>query len=370
MLVTNLPERVCEVYENGRLGTSDHVILMATIGMGEAVLEDEGAPARDWRKADWDAMREELKNRSWVRELNRMSTSEAWTVFCNKIEDITNRWVPERRKRNRNRPPWLNQEILREIRKKKRMWKTVRGGAISVEYRELEKKVKNMIRASKRRFEKNLANCKNGNKKPFYAYIKKQTGCRQTVGPLKNEKGEPISDTVGMAEILNRTFQEAFTRENLAEVPEAEDMLLNSILEDINISERDVRAKIRGLKRESAAGPDSIGPALLKELQDGLVPALAVIFRKSLSEGVVPSDWKVANVTPIFKKGSKALASNYRPVSLTSEVSFSSVSIIPGISFQSSSPVHDVSCHTHVKLMPPLFQCLHSKLTQPFFIAV
>ena len=32
------------------------------------------------------------------------------------------------------------------------------------------------------------------------------------------------------------------------------------------------------------------------------------------------ADWRVANVTPIFKKGNRSLPCNYRPVSLTSVV--------------------------------------------------
>ena len=45
---------------------------------------------------------------------------------------------------------------------------------------------------------------------------------------------------------------------------------------------------------------------------------LAILFNKSMQEGMIPNDWRKANVTPIFKKGSKFVPGNYRPVSLTS----------------------------------------------------
>ena len=38
-----------------------------------------------------------------------------------------------------------------------------------------------------------------------------------------------------------------------------------------------------------------------------------------MDEGVVPKDWKLANVSAIFKNGTKDDASNYRPVSLTAQ---------------------------------------------------
>ena len=52
-----------------------------------------------------------------------------------------------------------------------------------------------------------------------------------------------------------------------------------------------------------------------------LITPISILLPKSLDEGVVPDDWKIANVCPIFKKGVKSQVSNYRPVSLTSQVS-------------------------------------------------
>ena len=54
-----------------------------------------------------------------------------------------------------------------------------------------------------------------------------------------------------------------------------------------------------------------------KEISTDMTPAIQLIFQKSLSTGTIPTDWKHANVCPVFKKGDKHNAINYRPVSLT-----------------------------------------------------
>ena len=47
---------------------------------------------------------------------------------------------------------------------------------------------------------------------------------------------------------------------------------------------------------------------------------LVRVFNLSLKEGVVPFEWKEANIIPLFKKGSRNKSENYRLVSLTSVI--------------------------------------------------
>jgi hypothetical protein len=89
-------------------------------------------------------------------------------------------------------------------------------------------------------------------------------------------------------------------------------------LSGIRITPWEIKKRIRKLRKEAAAGPDEMGPRLLQELEQEVAEALHLIFSKSLATGDVPADWRRANVTPIFKKGSMADPGNYRPVSLTS----------------------------------------------------
>ncbi|KAK4826198.1 hypothetical protein QYF61_006142 [Mycteria americana] len=72
------------------------------------------------------------------------------------------------------------------------------------------------------------------------------------------------------------------------------------------------------LDTHKSMGPDEIHPRVLKELADVLTKPLSIIYQQSWLTGEVPADWRLANVTPIFKKGRKEDLGNYRPVSLTS----------------------------------------------------
>ena len=87
-------------------------------------------------------------------------------------------------------------------------------------------------------------------------------------------------------------------------------------LESISISAFEVEDISKTLKTGKPAGPDSIDNRLLKELARPLSTPLTDIFNVSLSKGKVPSLWKQANVTPVFKKNDPSGVSNSRPIFL------------------------------------------------------
>ena len=319
LVVTNIPERVLDIYDAGRLGRSDHVMIVTKISMKQAAMvEIEGRP--DWQRADWAGMRDMLADVNWRRDMNGKSVEEAWTLLTSKINQTVKDFVPLRRRRNQNRPAWLSQNILREVRKKKRLWAKAKTGEMKDEYKAAEKKVRNLIRNAKRSFEKKLARDGgvNGNKRQFFAYVKTKTKSRPSIRPLKKKDGTLAKEDQDMVQVLNTFFSEVFTREDLATVPEPEQLNYGEGLDMVNVTKRKVEQKIKKLRTEAAAGPDMIGPRILKELSGVISSPLATIMRRSMEEGKIPEDWKEANLTPIYKKGPKNSPGNYRPVSLSS----------------------------------------------------
>jgi hypothetical protein len=55
---------------------------------------------------------------------------------------------------------------------------------------------------------------------------------------------------------------------------------------------------------------------MLKLCPNKIALPLQIIFNKSLQQSKYPTNWKLAHVIAVFKKGDFSLPSNYRPISL------------------------------------------------------
>ena len=154
------------------------------------------------------------------------------------------------------------------------------------------------------------------NNKSFWSYIRSKRQDNTTINSLK-DGSKVVFSAKGKATVFNDTFKSVFTREDTSNMPEIGEPMVPP-MDHITITPDGVLKLLQEIKIRKATGPDMIPARILRDYAAELAPILTFIFQQSLDTGTVPSDWRTANIVPIYKKGDKSNPSNYRPVSLTS----------------------------------------------------
>ena len=161
------------------------------------------------------------------------------------------------------------------------------------------------------------------NPKAFYSFAKKFKTPVSSVGPLLDSDNQLQSDPVRMGSILQEQYARAFSnpdKANLAEVRVSKLVAQSQSMTDLVFDEQDVLGAIKAMDRYSAVGPDKFPAIILKECGQVLAPVVTQLWRASLDSGDIAAKFKSQSVIPLFKKGNRSIAANYRPVSLTSHL--------------------------------------------------
>jgi hypothetical protein len=318
LVFSNFPDRILNVENIGNLGNSDHAMISIDI-LSELKTDPPCDDIPDWSNADYGAFEEHILNSNMETNMNGMNTENSWEFFKQVITTGIKNFVPMKKRRINTKPVWINKHVTRLSRQKRRRFAIYCNDRTEENlkiYKKVEKECKKAVRNAKRKFEKKLAT--STNKKPFNSYLRSKTKSRSGVGPIVHDN-RIVTEAKEMSTILNSYFSSVFVADiDGSHVPDpAERAGIIPVL-SLAITKLIIAEKIDDLKNTNSCGPDNIPTPILKKFRDILTGPLAVIFNKSLKSGIVPNDWKLANVTPIYKKGSKGLASNYRPISLTS----------------------------------------------------
>ena len=247
------------------------------------------------------------------------SIDENWLFFRDNFLKVINHYVLAKIISKRTHLPWVNTSLKRLIRKKQRVYNRAKFYSREsdwFEYKNLQKQVSQTLKQQHREYLNILSS---NDKKPLWRFIKAKKQDNVNISSLKTPDGQIITDPASKANVLNQYFKTVFTVEDGKNQPHKGQSLYPAIA-NFEITTQGVYNILNTCNPYKSPGLDGIHPHALRETATEVSPMLTHIYQQSLSTVVLPTQWKHAYVTPIFKKGAKTDPTNYRLVSLTSVV--------------------------------------------------
>lgn len=218
---------------------------------------------------------------------------------------------------------WWNDALKVEVNEKKMRWKNYLSDKTTEKYnhyKEQRIKVKELVRLSKseawEEFGRFLEESHNENQKLFYRTIKNLRRPKDCpIKFIRSKEGELLRDDKKIMERWRDYFIDLLNGESNPVLPE--NFILPEDEEDPGqITNDELIKALNKMKLGKAAGHDGIAPELLKYMgEDGQILLLKVI-NAAWRQATIPSDWQVAIINPIFKKGDNQLCQNHRGISL------------------------------------------------------
>lgn len=293
----------------------------------------------NFNSANWDAIRNDLSSVDWQRAIDLSSTDQdlAWRTFEDMVASVCQKHAPSHsHSASKSTVKGLPRHRALLLRRKRRLnarinaikYKSPRGinssklSRLQDDRASIELLMKEDLLSERARKEIDAIGKMKKNPKAFYSYAKQSARYKAPVGPLLDDKEELQSDPTSMANILQNQYQKAFSdpTNGKADGYVEPDAKTEEHLDDIIISDKDVLDAISETQSSSAPGPDKFPSIILKECKDILASPIRCMWQNSLESGNIAAMFKIQSITPIFKKGNKALPVNYRPVSLTSHL--------------------------------------------------
>ena len=292
----------------------------------------------NFNSANWSAINQELEQVDWHTVIcPDINQDDAWNIFESTVAEICRSHAPSHSRNieasSRSTIPKQRRLLLKKknrLNSKINFLKyeiTTRHNDVKLQHLKQERatielSMKDDIKNERLRKEEDAISKIKINPKAFYSFAKKSAVYKSPVGPLFDDANQLQSDPVTMANILQKQYQTAFsdpTRVN------PDNMTLHVdepqvILDDLTFTIEDIHTAIGELRTSSAPGPDKFPAVILKECKDALSPQILKLWQLSFNTGLITDKFKTQAISPIFKKGNKAIAANYRPVSLTSHM--------------------------------------------------
>ena len=235
-----------------------------------------------------------------------MDPNDSWNTFINLLHYHLNKNIPTITTKGEFNPPWFDAECHSKCREKERLHKkyvSTKAIADGIKYSNCRKEFKTLMRTKMR---DNLYNSSEDNNlisKKFCGYVKSSSNTHR-IPEVMSLDTTTSSDAKTKANLFNQYFFQQFSEASNYEIDINVD---NDSDFDINYSPERIEKLLKNVNTNKAGGPDRIPGIVLKRYSNVLAEALSIIFKVIYNTGIVPSEWKLANVVPIFKKGTRKI---------------------------------------------------------------
>ncbi len=310
---------------------SDHNPVFVELALGARRARQKPRQVPMYKKAKWDSIRTDLKTiHEELIEKDKngdLSVEDMWHIFKEGICKYIASSIPTKTIKDSMQLPWVTDHIRRLGERSKKAHQKWTQDKCKINQKEKAKALKHQHQREMWQAywayieglisldeEEATPDQRPPKQKRLFQYIKSLKTEGSGVPSLKKD-GQLITDTIGKVEVLNDQYESVFTKEPDGNIPDKGPSPYAK-MEDPFITIPGVEKLLRNIKPNKASGPDAIAARVMQETATDLAPELTLIFNRSISQGKLPSDWKKANVVPVYKKGSKYIPANYRPVSL------------------------------------------------------
>jgi len=283
-----------------------------------------GSKLNYW-KGDYHKIRQGLQVIDWETVLSGKDVTGMWNAFRDRVLTLVQEHIPVRKAKKKRKSEWMTSQTLKQIKQRAKAWCQYRLHPTALNYKSykvIRNKVNRMVKADQDRYREEILISFKGNPKRFYGYMRNLQTVKTGVSQLVDADDNTSTNDTEKAEILCNGFNEVFVREDDMEIAVEDDIEYSEegVFDDINsVFSRDkITNKLLHLKSYKSVGPEGIHPLLMKECAREISLPSQSIYQKSFETGSIPQDWKLASITPIFKKGKRKDPDSYRPVSLTS----------------------------------------------------